>query len=247
MLKKLKNLNMTHLDHRMVLRINRTPYCFSFFILIALMALSADAFSRQIPSDSVDSPGPADTTEVISADSILSADQSVPDLSEEQETIADDGFAPGLGLMVLVAVGVLIILAVVGVVIAALLFLLTGMLIIFGVVSASALVGVYQRSYRKGIKTFVVLICGTGGLISGVALLYGLNYIMHWMSEVHSNKCRGRSGFVCRYRHRLRTMGRPAERVRVRPAPAARIADLSGSLPATTASCACRASVAVLV
>jgi len=55
-------------------------------------------------------------------------------------------------------------------------------LVSLGIVSASLLIGLYQKSVEKGFRSFVVLICSTGGMTVGAMAFVVLNQLMHWVS-----------------------------------------------------------------
>lgn len=56
-------------------------------------------------------------------------------------------------------------------------------LISFGVISTSVLVGLQQKSFLKGFKTFLMLAATIGGVFIGGAGFWLLNKFAHWWSE----------------------------------------------------------------
>lgn len=76
-------------------------------------------------------------------------------------------------ILVLIGIGIILTIALLGII-----FLLTS----FGILSTSIIVGIQQKSFQKGFKTFMVLIFGLGGTIVGL-IAFGLwNKIVHWWS-----------------------------------------------------------------
>ena len=98
--------------------------------------------------------------------------------TEEFEDIED--FAPGLFFFAIFAFVFILICVGAGIVL-----IVTGLLILFGLIgtgilSASILVGLNKKSFTKGFKTFLVSIATIGGLLIGMAGFWILNRISHW-------------------------------------------------------------------
>jgi MFS family permease len=70
-----------------------------------------------------------------------------------------------------------LLLLLVGLALALIIGLAAGVLF---VCSSSLLVGLYRRSVSSGLKTFLLLSCGSGGMITGVILLFFINNQGHW-------------------------------------------------------------------
>ncbi len=97
------------------------------------------------------------------------------------EEIEND-FSPGLGLFALFAFGFMFICIGAGIVLT-----IIGLLILFGLIgagilSASVLIGLYNKSFEKGFKTFIVSAITLGGLFIGATGLWLLNKIVHWFT-----------------------------------------------------------------
>ncbi|MFA0963420.1 hypothetical protein AB9P05_16570 [Roseivirga sp. BDSF3-8] len=138
----------------------------------------------------------ADT--VAMADTVVMAEdngsESV-DRGEEEIDEYDIG-TPAVGIMALIMVLFLLVLVGVGLAIGVFIFLVISGLAFLGILSASAVVGVYQKSSRQGIKTFLLLSCTLAGAASGAVILYVLNRVVHWVSEGYSLGIGAATGLV---------------------------------------------------
>lgn len=50
----------------------------------------------------------------------------------------------------------------------------------FGILTTSILIGIKQKSFQKGFKSFMIILCGIGGLIFGTFALWIWNKVTHW-------------------------------------------------------------------
>ena len=110
------------------------------------------------------------------------ADSSdVATIQDTQER--DDDFSIGLAFMALIGIGFMLVCIGIGVALTLLGVLIIVGLISFGVISTSVLVGLQQKSFLKGFKTFLMLAATIGGVFIGGAGLWLLNKFTHWWSE----------------------------------------------------------------
>ncbi|MDX8569457.1 hypothetical protein OZ668_15765 [Elizabethkingia sp. HX XZB] len=89
----------------------------------------------------------------------------------------DDDF---LVAMLLMGALVFFILGVIGIILGLLLILIVIFLISAGIISASLLVGLHQKSLSKGFKTFFISVCILGSTIASVILFLFINTVKNW-------------------------------------------------------------------
>ncbi|MDR2230083.1 MAG: hypothetical protein LBE39_11510 [Flavobacteriaceae bacterium] len=89
----------------------------------------------------------------------------------------DDDF---LVVMLLMGALVFLILGVIGIVLGLLLIFIIILLISGGIISASVLVGLQQKSLSKGFKTFFLSISVLGSTIASVILFLFINAVKKW-------------------------------------------------------------------
>ena len=109
---------------------------------------------------------------------------------------SDDDFAPGL--FVFAVLGLACICAFVGVGIAFTFIGFTALagFITVGIVSASIIVTIHQKSIKRGFKAFVVLGSLFAGLFSMGALFTIVNYITHWFTLLQALIAGGVTGLI---------------------------------------------------
>jgi len=106
---------------------------------------------------------------------ILSADTSRA-LAEQPQ----DDFSMGIAFFLLIGVVFSLICIGIGIVLAVLVVLFLVGLISMGLISGSVVIGLYKKSFLKGLKAFIRLSVITGGLLTGTAGLWTLNKFTHW-------------------------------------------------------------------
>jgi len=89
----------------------------------------------------------------------------------------DDDF---LVAMLLMGALVFFILGVIGIILGLLLILIVIFLISAGIISASLLVGLQQKSLSKGFKTFFISVSILGSTIASVILFLFINTVKNW-------------------------------------------------------------------
>lgn len=89
----------------------------------------------------------------------------------------DDDF---LVAMLLMGALVFFILGVIGIILGLLLILIVIFLISAGIISASLLVGLHQKSLSKGFKTFFISVSILGSTIASVILFLFINTVKNW-------------------------------------------------------------------
>ncbi|WP_288789181.1 hypothetical protein [uncultured Elizabethkingia sp.] len=89
----------------------------------------------------------------------------------------DDDF---LVAMLLIGALVFFILGVIGIILGLLLILIVIFLISAGIISASLLVGLQQKSLSKGFKTFFISVSILGSTIASVILFLFINTVKNW-------------------------------------------------------------------
>jgi hypothetical protein len=94
----------------------------------------------------------------------------------------EDNFSPGLGLFAIFAFGFMFICIGAGIVLTIIALLILFGLIGAGILSASVLIGLYNKSFEKGFKTFIVSATTIGGLFIGATGFWFLNKIVHWFT-----------------------------------------------------------------
>ncbi len=97
------------------------------------------------------------------------------------EEIEDD-FSPGLAMFALFGIGFMFICIGAGIVLTIIALLILFGLIGAGILSASVLIGLYNKSFEKGFKTFIVSATTIGGLFIGATGFWLLNKIVHWFT-----------------------------------------------------------------
>lgn len=111
-----------------------------------------------------------------------------------------DDFSPMQLFFVLILLGVVLLLIGGGIVLT-----VTGLFIIFGLVSAgilstSIVVGLYKKSFMKGFKTLIVLASTIIGLLAGVLSFWLIHKIINWLttqaSIISGAACGLLGGFV---------------------------------------------------
>ncbi len=82
-------------------------------------------------------------------------------------------------IFILIFISFMIGGAIVGAFIATL--VLVGLLLLAatGVLSTSIIVGLYKRSFAAGFRTFLLIICGAGGIIAGAGGFLLINHFFH--------------------------------------------------------------------
>jgi hypothetical protein len=108
------------------------------------------------------------------------SEQLQSDWETEMEHEVIDDFAPGLFIFIVFAFIFILIYVGAGIVLTILGLLILFGLILAGILSASILVGLNKKSFKKGFKTFLVSITTIGGLIIGIIGFWMLNEIYHW-------------------------------------------------------------------
>ena len=99
------------------------------------------------------------------------------------ESITDqpqDDFSAGMVFFLFIGIVFSLICIGIGVVLTVLVVVFVVGLLSFGLVSSSVVVGMYQKSFLKGVKAFIRLSVMTGGMLIGSAGLWMLNKFMHW-------------------------------------------------------------------
>lgn len=98
--------------------------------------------------------------------------------------LIDEGLdgAPGLFILIILAFSLILISIGIGIVLAILILLIIFGLIFSGILSASIMVGLNNKSFTKGFKTFVISSTTFGGLILGIFGFWIINKITHWWS-----------------------------------------------------------------
>lgn len=96
---------------------------------------------------------------------------------------SDDEFSIGIAFLALVGIGFMLVCIGVGAALTLLGVLIIVGLISFGVISTSVLVGLHQKSFLKGFKTFLMLAATIGGIFIGGSGLWLLNKFTQWWSE----------------------------------------------------------------
>ena len=91
-----------------------------------------------------------------------------------------DDFSMGMMFFLFIGIVFSLICIGVGVVLTVMVILFIVGMISFGLVSSSVVVGVYQKSFLKGLKAFVRLFVMVGALLTGTAGLWTLNEFTHW-------------------------------------------------------------------
>ena len=102
--------------------------------------------------------------------------------TSDSPTQSDDDFAPGLFVFAVVGLACICAFTGVGIALTLIAFVLLSSFIAFGVISASIIVTLHQKSIEKGFKAFLVLGCLFTGLFSMAALFTVVNYITHWFT-----------------------------------------------------------------
>lgn len=110
------------------------------------------------------------------------ADTSLAYIPSSDGLPMEDDFSPGLFFFALLGLMLMVISAVVALVLAVLVLLLLAVLVAWGMVTASVLVGMYQKSFEKGIMTFWVLAFGVLSALCGMALWL----LVAWLSDSFS-------------------------------------------------------------
>lgn len=142
-----------------------------FFLILFLLPATSMLFTLARTTDSIQ-------TAVITTDSINNIE------SEQYQYAMEDDFAPGLAFFALIAFAFMFIFTGAGIVIAVIALLILFGLIGTGILSASILVGLYNKSFTKGFKTFLVALTTIGGLIISSTGLWLLNkLVVHWFSS----------------------------------------------------------------
>ncbi len=140
------------------------------FFVILLICLSALGYHQARATDTVKQ------SIVKVKDDTASVAKTTDIPSETTDIPANADFAPGLLLVVSLALAVLLITAIYIVVLTGVLlfiFLLT----LFGVVSTSVLIGLHQKSITKGFKAFILITTTILGLVTGVFGLVLVNHV----------------------------------------------------------------------
>ena len=109
---------------------------------------------------------------------------------------SDDDFAPGL--LVFAVLGLACICAFVGVGIAFTFIGFTALagFITVGIVSASIIVTLHQKSIEKGFKAFLILGSLFTGLFTTAALFTIVNYVTHWFTLLQALIAGGVTGLI---------------------------------------------------
>lgn len=97
------------------------------------------------------------------------------------EEIEDD-FSPGLAMFALFGIGFMFICIGAGIVLTVIGVLILFGLIGAGILSASVFIGLYNKSFEKGFKTFIVSVSTVGGLFIGATGFWLLNKLVHWFT-----------------------------------------------------------------
>jgi hypothetical protein len=103
-----------------------------------------------------------------------------PVLYAQDKTVQnDDDFAVFLLLFAIVAISAMAGAMIVCAVVAALLLGFVVVLVLLGILSASLAIGMHQRSFQAGFKTFVLIFSTLGGLVAGGsgALLFAYLFV----------------------------------------------------------------------
>ena len=92
---------------------------------------------------------------------------------------ADDGFAPGLLVMVLAFLFLCAVVIVLAAIIGAAALLLGAVLLLFGIISSSVLIGLCRRTGGSAVRAFLVQACAIAGVPMGVLALWLENRLFH--------------------------------------------------------------------
>jgi len=106
--------------------------------------------------------------------------------SAQTESYHEDDIAPGLAIFALFGIGFMLICIGAGIVLTIIGLLLLAGFIGAGIVSASILVGLYNKSFEKGFRTFLVSATTVGGFFVGGTGFWLLNKITHWFTTTNS-------------------------------------------------------------
>jgi hypothetical protein len=143
------------------------------FTLLCLLLFAGRGLAQTPPTDSArlrnDSAKLTDTTTASVGTAKAGTDT----------TFKDDGIDPAGFMVFLILVGIIAGAAVIGAVVCGV--ILGGLFVLAtaGILSASFLVGFYQRSVTAGFKTALLLACSLGGLLVGGGGFYGINRFFH--------------------------------------------------------------------
>lgn len=127
----------------------------------------------------------ADSTEtsgwkVNNQESPVSAADSLSTSSWESGTKTDDEF--GIFLLLILLVLICGSSGAGAVLITTIILILFGCVVV-GILSSSIVIGLYNRSFSKGFKSFVIGVPAVLGLFGGAGIFWIVNLFMHWWSD----------------------------------------------------------------
>ncbi|WP_234733732.1 hypothetical protein [Tellurirhabdus bombi] len=146
----------------------QTPYLnfgFSAFLLLLLLLTGFLATSQTVDS--------------LQQAPVLSAPNAASLTPSYTEPAQDDLFMPGAFALLFIA-GFFFVFAGIGAMLTLLFVLGIAGLVSVGMLSASILVGIHQKSFERGFRTLVILFSGSGGLVLGAVSLFIANEFFHW-------------------------------------------------------------------
>ena len=92
----------------------------------------------------------------------------------------DDDFAPGLALMALMMLCVMVLVFCLFLALAAVSIFIVFLFVSAGIISASIIAGIAQRSFAKGFKVFLVSSSAVGGFLVGAIGFTIATAMFHW-------------------------------------------------------------------
>lgn len=112
----------------------------------------------------------------------ISADTTTQNQTDNFHEEIENDFSPGLAMFALFGIGFMFIC-----IEASIVLTVIGVLILFGLIgagilSASVLIGLYNKSFKKGFKTLIISVTTIGGLFIGATGFWLLNKIVHWFT-----------------------------------------------------------------
>jgi len=133
---------------------------------LSILLLSLSAFAGTAQTVDAPQPEPVDSVRLSHIDPV-----------EMNEEFEDNDFNPGLFLILVFGLLVACAGVGIGIVLAVVCFFLMAGLIAAGILSASVMVGVYNRSFAKGFQTFWISSAAVAGLFVGGIFMLLLYYL----------------------------------------------------------------------
>ena len=119
--------------------------------------------------------------DTLSQEKVLYQDSSNTEADAFEGT---DDFSPGLLFFALLGLGLVLACIGAGIAVTVIALLILFGLIALGVLSTSVIIGLYNRSFAKGFKSFIVLFASSGGLVVCAAGLGIVSAIGNWWTSL---------------------------------------------------------------